>query len=93
MTQQNAALVEEAASASMSMQEQAKNLASLVGQFKISDDVKLTETKKSVTPPRKQAAATPPPAAEPVSKPASSSAPKKVTQAGNDLDDSEWEEF
>jgi methyl-accepting chemotaxis protein len=37
MTQQNAALVEEAAAAAGSMQEQAANLASVVGAFRLDD--------------------------------------------------------
>ena len=51
VTQQNAALVEEAAAASQSLQEQASELAKVVGVFKVNDDHAAVEwQEKDITP-------------------------------------------
>ncbi|MDZ5636613.1 methyl-accepting chemotaxis protein [Janthinobacterium sp. GMG1] len=90
VTQQNAALVEEAAAASQSMQEQAGELAHVVGFFKTGDHV-ASATKLS--PVRTTPAA--PAIARPSAKPAP--ARKAVVAAparrSNATAESEWEEF
>jgi methyl-accepting chemotaxis protein len=93
MTQQNAALVEEAAAAAESMQEQADKLASAVAIFKLAGD----EFKQRRTAPAPQRAARPAAGSAVATRPAAgkpappAAAPKKlvaVTPSGDD-----WEEF
>ena len=90
VTQQNAALVEEAAAASQSMQEQAGELAHVVGFFKTGNHV---ASVSKLSPAR--AAAPAPAIARPAAKPAP--ARKAVAAAparrGNAAAESEWEEF
>ena len=78
MTQQNAALVEEAAASSESMSDQAAALDELVGFFKTNNDAG-------------QAAPTAP--APGNSRPATRPAPSRRPAPRNDQGDSEWEEF
>ena len=81
MTQQNAALVEQAAAAAESMQSQADQLTQSVAQFRLSDD----QVHRPV--PAKRVAAP--------SKPAVKKAPaasKKLTPPPSSQDD-EWEQF
>jgi hypothetical protein len=94
MTPQNAALVEQAAAAAESMQEQAEMLAQAVSIFKLSGD----EQKAMRAPPRPQRAApaAPPvaaprsrPAVEHAARPAAPAKPKKVAAAAAE----DWEEF
>ena len=94
MTQQNAALVEEAAAAAESMQEQANKLASAVAIFKLAGDefsqrrAAPAAPKRAVAAPvRITAVATRPAAGKPVPPPQ----PKKVAAATPSGDD--WEEF
>ncbi|WP_395400007.1 methyl-accepting chemotaxis protein [Pseudoduganella sp. UC29_106] len=95
MTQQNAALVEEAAAAAESMQEQANKLASAVAIFKLAGDefsqrraAPAAAPKRAVAAPvRTTAVATRPAAGKPVPPPQ----PKKVAAATPSGDD--WEEF
>ena len=90
VTQQNAALVEEAAAAAASLQEQAGGLSQIVGMFKLDDD-EAAPAKPPVVhdaAPRKTAkapAATTKPA---VRKPAPKELPVTVASAGGD-----WAEF
>jgi len=101
MTQQNAALVEEAAAAAESMQDQANQLASAVAIFKLAGD---EFSQRRAAPPKR--AAQPAAAAAPAVKPAASIAvaprasggrpvpppvPKKLASATPSGDD--WEEF
>src|SRR5450830_65671 len=90
VTQQNAALVEEAAAASQSMQEQAGELAHVVGFFKTGNHV---ASAPRMTPVRATPAA--PAIARPAAKPAP--AHKAVAAAparrSNAAAESEWEEF
>jgi methyl-accepting chemotaxis protein len=90
VTQQNAALVEEAAAASQSMQEQAGELAHVVGFFKTGNHV---ASAPKLAPVRAAPAA--PAIARPAAKPAP--ARKAVAAAparrGNAAAESEWEEF
>jgi len=103
MTQQNAALVEEAAAAAESMQEQAGMLSQAVSIFKLSHDAAVQRTASpaprraavAAARPAARAAATPAIAAprptaatKPAAKP---SAPKKAPTASSGAD--EWEEF
>jgi methyl-accepting chemotaxis protein len=81
VTQQNAALVEEAAAASHSMQEQAAELAQVVGFFKTGNAV---TTQKAKTE-RRTPAPAPFIAAAPIR--------KAVAVAPARTSDSEWEEF
>ena len=89
VTQQNAALVEEAAAAAESMREQAEALSELVSRFKL-DDSKLREEQ---TRSRRTAAladnGAPKPSATRISAPEKRSRSQAVTK---DLD-GEWEEF
>ncbi|MHB1354060.1 MAG: methyl-accepting chemotaxis protein, partial [Thiobacillus sp.] len=86
MTQQNAALVEEAAAAAESLQEQAARLADAVSVFKL-DGVYAQRREVPVSAPR---AAPLPTRPRPVPVPAAR--PKKLAAAhGND--GGEWEEF
>ena len=90
VTQQNAALVEEAAAASQSMQEQAGELAHVVGFFKTGNHV---ASAARPTPVRATPAA--PAIARPAAKPAPArkavaAAPARRSNAGAE---SEWEEF
>ncbi|MDO8074803.1 methyl-accepting chemotaxis protein [Janthinobacterium sp. SUN176] len=92
VTQQNAALVEEAAAASQSMQEQAGELAHVVGFFKTGNHVasapKLTPVRTAAAP---AAAKIAPPAARPApARKAVAAAPARRSNAGAE---SEWEEF
>ncbi|MGK5060228.1 methyl-accepting chemotaxis protein [Janthinobacterium sp. LB2P49] len=90
VTQQNAALVEEAAAASQSMQEQAGELAHVVGFFKTGNNIasapKLTPVRAAPA-----AAAIARPAAKPApARKAVAAAPARRSNAGAE---SEWEEF
>ncbi|MDO8043021.1 methyl-accepting chemotaxis protein [Janthinobacterium sp. SUN137] len=92
VTQQNAALVEEAAAASQSMQEQAGELAHVVGFFKTGNHVasapKLTPVRTAAAPATAKIA---PPAARPApARKAVAAAPARRSNAGAE---SEWEEF
>jgi methyl-accepting chemotaxis protein len=88
MTQQNAALVEQAAASSKSMEEQAKGLSQLVAVFKIDE----SQEQAVGTPVAGTAAPEKEQAAEPESAPVPK--PKLVKKAvGSDADASEWEEF
>jgi methyl-accepting chemotaxis protein len=83
VTQQNAALVEEAAAASQSMQEQASALASVVGFFK---------TGASQAAPARAAAVAKAPARASVAAQASKPAPARIASARVTASD-EWEQF
>jgi hypothetical protein len=90
-TQQNAALVEEAAAAAESLQDQAGKLAEAVSVFKLEEGsysaraelpvLKDVVAVKPVTPKR----------GKPVAAPAAVTRPKKLAAAGGSND--EWEEF
>ena len=91
VTQQNAALVEEAAAAAESLEEQAQNLAVSVATFKVDNKPVSTAVARReptpaahhAAPPRKTAAAKAAPGKTPATK------PKGKPQG----DDGEWEEF
>ncbi len=91
VTQQNAALVEEAAAASESMDEQAKSLTRQMDFFKINDagDVELKTSSVAPAPAPRPVAATPRPA------PAPAPAPRTTIQQSATISDDgdEWEEF
>jgi len=84
VTQQNAALVEQAAASSLTFREQADRLRDLVARFRIQDEAPLV-------PPRRAAAA-PKPKAEPLPRPGPRPLPKKKTAQAVGADD-EWKEF
>ncbi|MBW3500630.1 MULTISPECIES: methyl-accepting chemotaxis protein [Janthinobacterium] len=90
VTQQNAALVEEAAAASQSMQDQAGELAHVVGFFKTGNHV---ASAPKLAPVRKA------PAAAAIARPAAKPAPARKAVAAaparrsNAAAESEWEEF
>ncbi|ELX12031.1 methyl-accepting chemotaxis protein [Janthinobacterium sp. HH01] len=101
MTQQNAALVEQAAAAAQSMQDEAATLSASVSVFKLDEALAPAPAARpavarAATPaaaPRLAAvkpAATKPAAAKPAAKPAA--APKPAAKAKADMG-SEWEEF
>jgi methyl-accepting chemotaxis protein len=86
VTQQNAALVEEASASSLTFQEQADRLKDLVARFKLPED-----TAKPAPKPRMSAA--PAPSASPLPPPPAASA-KKVTARPVPVGaDDEWKEF
>ncbi|SHH20940.1 methyl-accepting chemotaxis protein [Massilia sp. CF038] len=102
MTQQNAALVEEAAAAAQSLQDQASELAHVVSVFKLVDGEQAQTVQHSVLETAPVASATKPaarpaakakpalkrPAAAPAAAPAAK--PKKIASAASS---DEWEEF
>ena len=98
VTQQNAALVEEAAATAASMQEQAERLADVASSFRLEAGMAapaLAATPRTVAVAARPAgkAATKPatrPATKPAAKPALASAPRKPATVGGDQD---WEEF
>ena len=102
MTQQNAALVEQAAAAAESMQDQAQMLAQAVSIFKLSHDETMRRPAApapraapavaSAAPARPAAAiAAPRPAAKPAARPAPAPAAAKKASTAPSGDD--WEEF
>lgn len=99
MTQQNAALVEQAAAAAESMQEQAALLAEAVAAFKLDDSSRLTQA--AVAPQRRvqvpsRAPAPPPRTQAHALAPSTPPAPKKapaVLQAAPNGNTDDWEEF
>ncbi|WP_377702444.1 methyl-accepting chemotaxis protein [Pseudoduganella sp. UC29_71] len=89
VTQQNAALVEQAAAASQSMQEQAGNLATVVGFFKTGAHAVAAPAatpRRAAPAPVKAAAPARAVVARPAAKPAQRLAPSKPAE-------SDWEEF
>ncbi len=86
MTQQNAALVEQAAAAAESMQEQSHKLAMAVAAFKLAGDDQ-PKPAKPQTAPRPVRVAPPTPVA--VAAPRPKPAPKKIAATVNE----DWEEF
>ena len=91
MTQQNAALVEEAAAAAESLQDQAGKLAEAVSVFKLESGA---YSVRSELPVLKDVVAAKPAArkgGKPVAVPAAVARPKKLAVAGGSND--EWEEF
>jgi len=103
VTQQNAALVEEAAAAAASMQDQAERLAEVASSFRLEAGavaVPVAATATATAAARKLAAVKPvaarrpapaiKPASRPAAKPALTSVPRKPATVGGDKD---WEEF
>lgn len=91
VTQQNAALVEEAAAASESMANQASTLQELVSRFNV-DPTIMEEALAKVDAPQRRPAVAPRPA--PASKPAARQAPARKAESPPPQDDGdEWEEF
>ena len=97
MTQQNAALVEEAAAAAQSLQDQAAELSRVVSIFKLVEGEERVVA--AAPPPVAKAVVKPIVARAPVKKLASSPAPapaakpKKVAAAASTAGSDEWEEF
>ena len=89
MTQQNAALVEEAAAASESLLSQADQLAENVNQFIIDDNGPIKTAPKQLAAPAKKISV---PTKAPLSKPTPVKKPKAVIQS-NVTDEDGWEEF
>jgi hypothetical protein len=85
MTQQNAALVEEASASSLTFQEQADRLKDLVARFKLPEEAPRAAAKPRTSPAPAPAASPLPPPAAPV---------KKVTARPVPVGaDDEWKEF
>jgi methyl-accepting chemotaxis protein len=107
MTQQNASLVEEAAAAAQSLQDQAGELARVVSIFKLSDDeehhaepvtalaapVAQVATRPAVRRAGRPALKKPAPAARPEAAPAAADAPARPKKAAAATAGDEWEEF
>ena len=86
VTQQNAALVEQAAASSLTFQEQADRMRDLVARFKITEEA-------PVVPPRQAPSGpAPKPRAEPLPRPGPRPLPKKMARQAVGADD-EWKEF
>ncbi len=95
VTQQNAALVEEAAAAAESTEEQARSLVNSVSLFKLSGD---SSYRPPLASPVKSPVATSeeirsPAAAKPEAKPLKKEASKPVAQKAKPSQDDDWEEF
>ena len=108
VTQQNAALVEQAAAASQAMRDQAERLAAAVAVFRLEAGTIAAAAPAAVTPapaaparalaaPVKRAAAVrptaPAPAARPAAKPAAATSAAAKSAARAPALDSDWEEF
>lgn len=94
MTQQNAALVEQAAAAAQSLQDQAGELAKVVSIFKLNAGENAFANRPAAPPVRRvepAPAAVAKPKAAVKSLPAAKPAPKRAAPAKTD--DSDWEEF
>jgi methyl-accepting chemotaxis protein len=98
VTQQNAALVEESATATRTMHEQAQALAELVALFRVDAGPRPpapAAAAKPALPPARQATAASRPAARPASRPAprapTADAAKPTRKAATV--DADWEEF
>jgi len=87
VTQQNAALVEQAAAAAESLEEQAQNLSASVSTFKMDDSVAAKPSRAKPAPAGRIA----PPA--PVRKALAAPARKASAKPQSKTDDGEWEEF
>jgi methyl-accepting chemotaxis protein len=85
VTQQNAALVEQAAAVAESMQEQAQQLVQVVAVFKLANDGQASVARASANVTRLPVKA--------AAKPAALAAPKGKKVSGGDAESAEWEEF
>jgi len=100
MTQQNAALVEEAAAAAQSLQDQANELARVVSIFKLTEGedrsvaaYQPAAAAKVVAKPVAPRAPVKKLAATPAAAPAAAAKPKKAAPAPSAASNDEWEEF
>lgn len=107
MTQQNAALVEEAAAAAQSLQDQATELAKVVSIFKLNGNQSMVGMKPTMVAPSKPVAATatvlrvePAMPAKPKAKsatvkslPSTKTRAQKAATAAAPMNDEDWEEF
>ena len=96
VTQQNAALVEQAAAASASMQEQAENLARVVSIFKLDPSATVTAapvSTRSKPATAAAAAAKPAPARLPQRAPVHLAAVRQPAKAAAAVQSEDWEEF
>ncbi|MDK9725956.1 MAG: methyl-accepting chemotaxis protein [Sterolibacteriaceae bacterium MAG5] len=84
VTQQNAALVEEAAAAAESLEEQARGLVQAVGSFKLAEGGAVGEPLRTLQEPRQLASP---------EKPRGAPKPKRIAPPHVAGDDEEWEEF
>ena len=89
VTQQNAALVEQAAAAAESLVDQAVNLMDVVGSFKLKGASHMSERRTSSSPMRAKSPSRPVASRQPVAKPA----PVRVTARTGTDDADAWEEF
>ncbi|WP_426073883.1 methyl-accepting chemotaxis protein [Janthinobacterium sp. DSP2-3-3] len=93
VTQQNAALVEEAAAASQSMQEQAGELAHVVGFFKTGNAVAASQPAVKLAAARSSIAAPAPARPEARKAPVRQAVAAAPARRSNPAAESEWEEF
>ncbi|MGK5032858.1 methyl-accepting chemotaxis protein [Janthinobacterium sp. MDT1-19] len=93
VTQQNAALVEEAAAASQSMQEQAGELAHVVGFFKTGNAVAASQPAVKLAAARSSIAAPAPARPEARKAPVRQAVAAAPARRSNAAAESEWEEF
>ena len=95
MTQQNAALVEEASAAGEAMSDQARGMRQILGFFTTggNGEASMSATSPALMAPTEAAPRAAPPAAKP--KPPAATTPAESESAGMDFsdDDEQWEEF
>jgi methyl-accepting chemotaxis protein len=91
VTQQNAALVEEASAAAEAMQDQAAQLSQVVSVFKLDGSARVAAVRQAVRPARAVAPVHKPAAPARLAAATPAAAPRKPAAAKNDAN--EWEEF
>jgi methyl-accepting chemotaxis protein len=95
VTQQNAALVEEASAASLTFQQQADRMKEIVARFRVADEPAPrpapAATAARAAPKAASAPAKPLPKA--AARPAPKPLPKRAVPVGPDGDEDEWKEF
>ncbi len=92
VTQQNAALVEEAAAAAASLRDQASNLSAVVSVFKLHGHESMTHITQSISPQARPKVLPSRPAAQPAKRTIVTAAPKKIAHNSKESD-GDWEQF
>jgi methyl-accepting chemotaxis protein len=93
VTQQNAALVEEASAASLTFEQQADRLKEIVARFRISEEAAPRPAPAAPTRAAPKAAPAQPKPLPKTARPAPKPLPKRAAPIGPDGDEDEWKEF
>ena len=93
VTQQNAALVEEASAASLTFQQQADRLKDIVARFRIAEEAAPRAAAPAAAPKAAPAPAPAKPLPKAAARPAPKPLPKRAAPIGPDGDEDEWKEF